>query len=343
MVRPLSIFLVAVSMWVGMDMAHAAQETPPTLEEARAAFIQGRALMDAQRWREATEKFVYAARAKNTPGLHYYIAHCLEKQDRLLEALEAYDHVERLLQDEPAPDVAALLDAAMAHLKESLPHLVLQDLPAGASVSLDGGPPQHRDSMFLDPGNHDVLVTARGFEAFRAAFLAKKGSSTVIRVELQPVQPVSSFRAEAQAPRKEVERRSAARQSVFWSSASVGAVGLGVGLVGTGLFIDAASQFREGQKNVEEAAGDSPHACVGPTSALAEPCRDLDRAAKRKRTAGIVLVTGYGAAVLGITGVVLTELLWPHGSTHTSRLSRPVEFSFLPLLGGGAALFRGEF
>src|SRR5690606_772932 len=84
------------------DSSADSQPTPePDMEQARAAFEKGRALMSSQDWLGASAQFVVAAQIKNTPGIRYHIAFCQEKAGKMAEALQGYELTKDLLKVSP--------------------------------------------------------------------------------------------------------------------------------------------------------------------------------------------------------------------------------------------------
>lgn len=347
MVWGILVFLQTGVSQAWVNPAPLAAVAAPSLEEARGAFLDGRALMEQQKWAEAADKFVHAAKARNTPGLRYYIAYCLEQQGLLVEAHLEYQNAERLLETQDAPDVQVLVEPAIRRLKDVLPHLVIHGLPAGATVSLDAGAPQQRDSMFVNPGSHELVAQAPGYTTYTTTFVAQEDTISLVQVDLRPTsaEPIKSRERNQRGQRSEREHP-AGKRALFWSSATLGVLGVAAGAVGTGLFVDAGRKVNARGASVDALGGGADNnPCRAPAGELVQACRGLSLAVRQEDTALWMMIAGYGAGAVGILGAVATELWWPQRqpASRASALRRALELSARPARGGGMVTLRARF
>lgn len=283
-------------------------DTAPTIEEARESFLRGRAFVAEGKWTEAEEQFLFAIRAKNTPGLRYYIGYCRENRGLLVEALESYRLAEDLLETQRAPDVDQIVPAAIERVSGLLPVLFLYDVPAGARLMVDGAERPLSQQFHANPGAHQILIEKDGFESFSATVHLQAGKKARVLVKMAEVS------ATPDSPANDAETRPDSKQLkrvVFWSSTGLAAGGLGAGVTGAVLFAATKREIERLNEQADETSDSGDSSCAEPSPALERVCADLDRGAKRKNAMGVVMIGGFAAAGVGTAGAVLTHFLWP--------------------------------
>jgi len=167
-----------------------------------------------------------------------YLARCRVTKGRLVAATEMWRRIIRDGAPEgSSPAVVAALAEAQRELEKTLPRLAsttvrtARDYP-GLSMTIDGtalpadmvGTPQ-----VLDPGDHELVVSARGFESWSRSFTLTEGGSADIEVELSPL-PTTAMAA---APERTASERSPSSflGPAGWITASVGAASVIAGTV----------------------------------------------------------------------------------------------------------------
>lgn len=289
------------------DTSSASQPTL-SLGEARQAFLKGRALIAEGRWAEAEEQFLLAIRAKNTPGLHYYIGYCRENQGSLVLALASYRMAEDLLETERAPDVDQIVPAAIERVTGLLPVILLYDVPAGAKLKFDGVERPLSQQFHADPGRHLIQVEKAGFKSFSTAFDLEAGKKARVVVKMEPAQQ----NADRVTPGEDVRSDSGSlRKVLFWSSTGVALGGLGAGVTGAVLLAATKREIERLDEEAEEIAQSEDSSCLQPSAALERVCSDLEAGAKRKKSMGTLMVGGFAAAGVGTVGALVTHFLWP--------------------------------
>lgn len=320
----LSAFCPSVA-WAQSSEATLEEAPPmPTLDQARTAFVEGRELLSQEKWSEAGERFAFAARAKNTPGLRYYVGYCREKEGRLLAALEQYRLAAELLEIEPAGDVQKLVEEAIPRLEKEIPRLVVQGVPEGAKLWIDGAERSVEDHEYqLDPGLHEVLVKASGYHDSRQSVAVKRSSTAVLRMRLKLL-PQLLAREEEPSVAEPVTTTPVnhARRAVLWGSVAVGSVGLGLGIAGVVVHGNGQADAEFYGEEANRVGGEEDSSCFAPsTPELVYYCDELSSAVKKQDRGTSLMITGFSLAGVGVLGATLTMLLWPEAGSGDSSSS----------------------
>jgi hypothetical protein len=208
------------------------------MEQARVAFEKGRALMESEDWLGASAQFVIAAQIKNTPGIRYHIAFCQEKAGKMAEALQGYELARELLRVSPAEDVAKLIPTAIARVRPRVGAVVLQDLPPAANITIDEEAYGPVEQILLNPGQHQLVITMDGHEAFRKQLEVEASGTEIVWVALVPLSPGDETEVATQG-HPDSAPKDGLRKGVFWSGVGVAIAGAATSGVGAGIFIEA--------------------------------------------------------------------------------------------------------
>jgi hypothetical protein len=173
---------------------------------AEQLFRDGRALMEAGKTDEACEKFASSQRLAPALGTKLNLALCREKQGKTATAWSLFSDVdaEATRKGDPRASIAREHEAALApQLKKVL--IEVPSPPAGMVIKLDGTvlPPGALGTEIpLDPGDHDLLVTAPGKKPWEQSKLSLGPSATTVhvRVELTDEGPAMAPPPPAPAP-----------------------------------------------------------------------------------------------------------------------------------------------
>ncbi|HSC88086.1 MAG TPA: PEGA domain-containing protein [Polyangiaceae bacterium] len=306
--------------------------------EAQEAFARGRAALDAGLPSEALVEFRHAAEIKSTPGLHYFVAHCLEQLDRLLEAEREYAEAERLLLDLPARDVRDLLPEARARLGEVTPRLNVEASPASARVFVDDQKKDQGVGLSFDPGTHTVRVEADGYESKVMELNLVRSERRTLRVDLTPKRAPSG--AETTQSETRESESSSARPVLFWSAVGVAVVGAGVGITGAILHANADSDVARYGAEVDEASGGSSSACAADNPPAA--CVSLEDALDQRSWTATMQWVGLATALGGAVAATTVYFAWPNEPSDAGVGAR-VGLYFEGQLGGGRMGLRGRF
>jgi hypothetical protein len=164
-----------------------AQERDPAA--AQALFDEAQALMNAKRFAEACPKLAESLRLDPGIGTQFHLASCHEHEGKLASAWAAFLEVASLAaatgQDARAKAAkrrAALLEPRLPKLKIVVPPVARA---SGLEVTRDGvmvGQAQWDLALPVDPGDHQVEVTAPGRRAFAGAVTVAEGATATLQV-----------------------------------------------------------------------------------------------------------------------------------------------------------------
>ena len=186
--RCLGTLLICAATFV----SHWGYADPSAVEisSARQAFQSAVSLESAQQWAEATLKLREALAVKDTPGLRFHLAHCETEQGLLVEAALDYDRASELIaKGAKAPDVQKLLAPASAALKPRIPRVTVE-LPSDVLApvaTIDGKVFSLSELVLgvpLNPGRHELSVSAGGRIGFRRSLDLKEGEQPELHAEL---------------------------------------------------------------------------------------------------------------------------------------------------------------
>jgi hypothetical protein len=276
--------------------------------------------MDEAKWEEAAERFEFAARAKNTPGLRYYIGYCQEKAGLLVEARDSYVEAKTLLETQPAADVETLIPEALERVETALPRVSLRGAPQGAKIFVDGKDANDADELMLNPGEHSLKATAPDHEDFETTVALREGQTEIILVKMTPREqraepaPVSAPPPAVEPEESRGPAGDGARRAVFWTGVGVGVAGLATGVVGTIVFASADGDLKETGGTIDGLSSGGDSACYQAQGDLAEACGALTDSGRKRSTGGNLMIGGYAAAGVGVATALVAHFLWPNVS-----------------------------
>lgn len=291
----------------------------PLLDEARRAFADGRILMEERRFREAIEKFRMAAQVKETPGLRYYVAYCLEQLGELLEAQREYARSAELLAEFEANDVRELLPEAQDRVNRALPSLTIVDTAPGDVVQVDGSVVRAGEAVRVNPGQRTVRVIRADHSVAERSIELGRGQVERISVSalgpkerrLQPAPP-----AEPSAPRS-----NSLKPVLVWSGVGLAAAGASVGLGGFFLRSGAHEEIQALSATIDGETGGS-----NPCSSSGEghpDCDALEAAGDRYNLGQALFISGVVGGAVGLTGALLGHFLWPQSKVEVGAALTP--------------------
>ena len=176
----LVVTLACVTMSLGAARARAqdagVQESQPSPEqtaEAESLFRRGVDMAAQQRWGEAAAYFRRARALAERPSVVCNLGFALYRLGAATEAVGTLEDCLALAHADPSWERVHAQELATARenieaLREAVAHLELTLEPADAEVLIDGrartetGPVRR---LALDPGEHEVMVRAPGFDA----------------------------------------------------------------------------------------------------------------------------------------------------------------------------------
>lgn len=217
------ILLVVVSLLINATpQLVSAQES-----DARALFEQGQEAARSERWSEALELYRRAYRIEDRPFILRNIGVCLRVLGRHVESMVVY---QRLLRETDDPGEREEIRGWIEEARRSIGTLSLRVEPADARISIDGEPVSGQGSLRripLDPGDHNVLVTADGYSSSRHPVSLLPGQELSREVRLV-VSTSAAAPPDSGAPVEE--------SPVFWTLLGVGVVGVVAVVLGALLY-----------------------------------------------------------------------------------------------------------
>ncbi|HEY1533525.1 MAG TPA: hypothetical protein VGF76_05890 [Polyangiaceae bacterium] len=314
-----------VSRWADAD------PSPVEISSARQAFETAVSLESAQQWAEATLKLRQALAVKDTPGLRYHLAHCEAEQGLLVEAALDYDRASELIaKGAKAPDVQKLLSLASAALKARVPHLSVE-LPSDVLApvaTIDGKvfpPSELALGVPLNPGHHELSVSASGRSSFLRSLDLKEGEQPELHAEL-PRAPAPAFTPAAppsvQAPPMsgsayaepsgtDAEHPSTKLYLMLGESVLTVA-GLAVGIGYKLAEASASDRVNTAQGRIDQATQGDVAACGAPDQTVAGACSDLHTAIDDHDRAAVWSTVGFVSAGVGAAALVTTWFVYPN-------------------------------
>lgn len=172
--------LVSVS---GSARAQEGEAAAVPAEDARTLFQRGEVAYAQGAYDTAIDLWTRAYQLDARPLLQWNLSQAYERLGRVIEAATALETY--LAHADPSDVHQADARARLGALRERIAStgIVLRGGPEGASVTVDGedrGRLPRPDAIQVTPGSHEVVVSAPGFETFRAAVAVPAGD----RVEL---------------------------------------------------------------------------------------------------------------------------------------------------------------
>jgi biotin carboxyl carrier protein len=170
--------------------AHA--QTAPGKEHARRLFEEGVELEKKGDYAGALARYRDAEKIIATPGLRFHKGYCLEMTGKLAAAVDDYESADKLAREQNKPEVHTAVIARLDPLRPRVPLLAIRlATPKDAEVQLDGlvvGAPLLDGKPFrVDPGEHVVAASARGFRTFTRSLELTEGATATVDVTLERV------------------------------------------------------------------------------------------------------------------------------------------------------------
>ena len=290
--------LVAIS--VVLPIAAAAQNPP----EAERLFIEGRALLTAGKPEEACAKFEQSlAKDPRQIGVLMNLGLCNERAGKIASALRLYQEAFDRAVEANLQNARELAQDQINKLAAKVPVVALNyagaRLPGQKLVIDDEVIANERTEVRLDPGPHDLVLTAPGRVAYEKKLHLDVGSRTTIELPMLEV------------PKSRVVARRVSGRRLGGAIAAFG--GLGVALAGTGMFVYAKQDydqlFKDGHCGMYERPDGTP-TC----DAIGQPRSERDR--NLAITGGVIASVGVLTAATGV-------VLWLTSPRETDTVIQP--------------------
>lgn len=247
----LGVAAVACAGWAtlarGQDATPPPAGTPPPdaspepAEPAEVAFRRAVEAFDAGDYAAALARFRASYRLRAAPRVLYNIAVTERLAGRTADACRDLRRYLRDIRELPAARRAEV-EQELATWRAQVAELELVIAPGGASLRLDGadvGSSPLTEPLFLDPGEHDVVVERTGFVSQTRALELAAGQRRVLELRLHRA-PAPSTRGEVLRPAAAPDAPSRGALASPWLWTAVGAVA--VGAVVTAVVLSAGSE-----------------------------------------------------------------------------------------------------
>lgn len=324
--RATELLAAAALVFVLSTTARARADGPTSIAEQ--LFLEGRALMQAEEYEKACEKFKASyALDRSAYGTLLNLALCHEATNKLATAWAEFRVVAAASEGRRADRVAlarereATLFPKLSYLKIVVPEAARAP---GLTIRIDGTPIE--DSVWdtevcLDPGPHVVDVSAPGKTSQRSE-LTIGAEADHQAITVAPLRDAPSPR-----PPVAVDQGGRARTILGYALGGTGVAAAGVGLV----FGLVASNQRDEARSL----CDPDRVC--PSQERRDDAARIYSSARSSSHASTALV-GVGAALI-VSGVVLVLT----SRSTSAKPSASSSFVVAPIASGGAALWQGAF
>ncbi len=281
---------------------------------AEKLFLDGRALLTAGKVHEACDKFADSQRANPALGTLMHLASCHEKDHRPATAWSEFTDAAEQARNSGQHEREQFARTHAAALEKQLQKVVIEVSPAvaGIAVTLDSQPLPAGvvgTEIPLDPGNHDLEVTAPGKKPWHQPALNLGASAAVTHVsvaleeEAPPAAP-APLAAGPSSPPPVLAASRAPDEVPPTGQTAKRIAGFGAGAVGLGLLVVAGV---EESTSISRDHDESKY----PTTTAATQRAEVADQSKTAQTYAIV----FGAAGLVAVGVGVYLVLTAHGDT----------------------------
>ena len=247
------------------DASPPPQDQMTSLQLARALFAEAAELEAREQWVEASTKLRAVLAIRETPGVRFHLAYCLENHGELVAALESYRRAAELNEAAPAADVSALLKPAIERTSLRVPRMTVEVEAADARVMVDGRSMPPNEPLVLDPGPHLVEVSAPGFIAARRKVTLREAERRRFALVLDALPPPPEPEPDSLAADPEHSSRGVAVLAT--GGLTLAAAGAGVAL--TIARTRAAHRVADGRSALQQ-QGLSTADCVEPRTVTVE-------------------------------------------------------------------------
>lgn len=165
-------------------VCHTQMNAADPIEQARALFAEAKVERDAGRWKEALDKLDQVLKLRESAGVRFHRAGCLENLGRLVEATTDYRIAKSLAERDQVQDVLAIVDARLGHVLTKTPVLTIRTTTT--DVLVDKRSVSVASPLLLDPGEHTVTVP---WETRRVDLQAYHSLVIVLRPPVQAPNP----------------------------------------------------------------------------------------------------------------------------------------------------------
>jgi hypothetical protein len=207
---------------------------------AEALFREAKDLVEKDKIAEACSKFAESQRLDPKLGTLLYLATCHEQEGKTATAWVEFNEAAALAARTNQPEREKIARERARILERDLPNLTLKTTSPepGMQVELDGRPFPASGlgtAVPIDPGTHQLVVTAPRKQTWRHEVVAEKGGTLTVQI---PALPAKQEAAPAPAPAPVPVRPSpetpddgSGKRTVGWVLVGAGGIGLVAGTI----------------------------------------------------------------------------------------------------------------
>jgi hypothetical protein len=300
---------------------------------AETLFIQGRKLMEAERYAEACPKLEASNREDASAGTMLNLAICYEKLGRSASAWALYKETIVRAKTEGRSQHADAAESSRARLEPTLSKLTIvatHPRAEGLVVRRSGvtlGSEALGVPIAVDPGEHTIEATAPGYEGFKTTVTLAAAEQKTVQIPTLAKAPEEATPVRDTSAPPSSDQRAGGSKTLGYVLVGAGAAVTGVGLVFGYLASQQASD-----------AEDDPTLCPSKRCTPAG-LEEIDAA----ETKALVSTIGVGVGLLAVGAGVYFLVSPPHGSERAGHASKSARV--VPLVGptGGGLSVEGSF
>jgi hypothetical protein len=338
------LLLLALAIVAPSALAQPSSKREPSASEllvARQLFDEATQLEKQRKFAEAEEKLRAAVAIKDTPGVRYHLAFCLDRQGKLADARREYWAAHYSFQSgATAPGIEELLGPAIEKIEARTPHVLLEyPKELYVRVDVDGQDVTvlaPLDPIWLNPGRHTIVVRSatrgRGGPPFTKTVQLSEGERVTLRVPWSEETAAASMTPRSTRADSSPIAPARDRPLGFKSDAHMAVVvgGVALALAGVGIGIWQATEAESTEYDRDKLAYELQQETTLPTSACVSPpqerqarcaeLNDLNDDLDRER---MLTVVSFAAAGVFAGGALAAYFLWPsEGATNAADSSR---------------------
>ena len=196
-------------------------------------FLEGRTLMKQGRYKSARARLEASAKLNQTLGTSLNLAVCYERLGKITSAWSLYQKVEELALRANDKERAEYARNRGRVLAPRLPSIVILvpyiTLISDIKIARNGHEIRNTllgESIYVDPGLHQIMAVARGYRAFKTTVKVTEGSEVEVKIPMLEPEPVVDEPSDV--PKLPWLKRH--RSSAIASGISVALLGAGLGL-----------------------------------------------------------------------------------------------------------------
>jgi hypothetical protein len=237
----------------------------PDEDRRTALYREGFDAATTGRWAEAKERFAAALAIRASPKVFFSLAQAEEQLGQLAVASHDYTSAIDGAKAAGESDVTSAAERALAALDPRVPRVRIVTDANGATASLDGQPIAVGALVSVDPGGHQLVVSAPGMRDARAMVAISEKQRLDVPMHLDaiggepgavaapPANPTSGPRAVS----PDTGATSAHHGISPWSVVGLATAGAGVVSLGIGSYFGLQAKSQYDQSNRSGCSGDN--------------------------------------------------------------------------------------